>query len=138
MRAALRRRHNKPQRTRPAFTWGTISHDGQGVAPNRVRKRCEDHDPPRDLASIGTWTITSVEQASSANFWPRVPLSASLRRLERGLAPRPLPAAVPLHEDIGDAARPGNVPLGRALNGLPSREDCGVAEDSDLEISESR
>src|SRR5205823_3580687 len=41
-------------------------------------------------------------------------------------------------EDIGDAARPGHIPLGRALNGLPSRQHHDVAEDSDLEISEFR
>src|SRR5947208_15683964 len=63
---------------------------------------------------------------------------ASLRRIERGLAPRPLPVAAPLHEDIGDAARPGDISLRSALNGLPSRQDRDVAEDSDFEIGEFR
>src|SRR5439155_922384 len=63
---------------------------------------------------------------------------ASVRRTVGGLAPRPLPAAVPLHEYVGNAARPGDIPFRRALNGSPSREDRGVAEDSDLEIGEFR
>src|SRR2546430_3791936 len=61
-----------------------------------------------------------------------------LRRLECRLAPSPLPAAAPLHEHIGNAARPGDIPFGRALNGLPSRQDRDVAVDSDLEIGEFR
>ena len=54
------------------------------------------------------------------------------------MAPHLLPPTVPLHEDISDAARPGDIPFGRALNGLLSRQDRDVAEDSDLEIGEFR
>src|SRR5256886_6451693 len=59
-----------------------------------------------------------------------------LRRLECRLAPRPPPAAAPLHEHVGNAARPGDIPFRRALNGLPSREDRGVPEGCDFGISE--
>src|SRR5206468_11361442 len=66
------------------------------------------------------------------------PKGASLRRLERGLAPQPLPAAAPPHKDIGDATWPGHIPFGRALNGLLSRQHRDVTEDSHLEIGEFR
>src|SRR6266704_1781125 len=96
----------------------------------------------------GSWTSTRLRKWTSSAptrascgcsvGWGSEPngRGASLRRLQRGLAPHLLPPTVPLHEDISDAARPGDISLGRALNGLPSREDRGVAEDSDFEISE--